>query len=208
MHVATGGGAVGRLGDDGGEFRGTDTRRDLDVGSCRDRHFGFAEMIQSPPDVDAGSPRVKSLTQADPANRLCQRRCAEVDVGGQLRPRRQGPVDLYQRRGGPWREPLGVEMPQDVWDLLAAAHPGKQPRVDFAEQSVEDGALRLKVEAFDVDQAAIAGGHQHGDAAAARGLAHDCLHVQRVAFLHHDVDTVHEIVDGVEVESVLEHVDR
>ena len=93
-------------------------------------------------------------------------------------------------------------------DLVPAAHPRQQSDVEFAEQAVQDGTVRFQIETFHVDQAAVTGRHQHRNPAGLCTLAHQGLHVQRVALLDDDVESVEELVDGVVGQSGVEHPDR
>ena len=47
-----------------------------------------------------------------------------------------------------------------------------------AQKAVEDRPVRLQVEALDIENAPVAGLHQHRDAALAGHLAHEELHVE------------------------------
>ena len=58
-------------------------------------------------------------------------------------------------------------------NLFPAAHAGEPREIHVAEQAVQYRPLRLKVETFHVDQAAIAGGHQHRNPAGPRAFPHD-----------------------------------
>ncbi len=62
--------------------------------------------------------------------------------------------------------------------------PGQEP--------VEDGSLRLEVEALDVEHPAVAGLHQHRYPTLPGRLADQELHVERVALLDHQVQPVEE----------------
>ena len=64
--------------------------------------------------------------------------------------------------------------------------PGQQP--------VEDRALRLQIEALDIEHPAVAGLHQHGYPPFPGRLAHQELHIERVALLYHQVQPVEEAV--------------
>jgi hypothetical protein len=57
---------------------------------------------------------------------------------------------------------------------------------------VEDGPLRFEVEALDVEHPAVAGLHQHRYPPSPGRLAHQELHVERVALLYHQVQPVEE----------------
>ena len=57
---------------------------------------------------------------------------------------------------------------------------------------MQDLPLRLQIEPFHVQGAAVAGGHQNRDASRPRRLADEDLGVERVALLHEDVDAVEE----------------
>ena len=61
---------------------------------------------------------------------------------------------------------------------------------------MEERSLRLEVEALDVEDAPVAGLHQHGDPALPGRLADEELHVERVALLDDQVEPVEE---GAEV---------
>src|SRR5271166_2500414 len=67
---------------------------------------------------------------------------------------------------------------------------------------------RLQVETFHVHQASIACSHQHRNPTGAGALAHDDLHVQRIAFVDNDVESVEELVDGVDCQPDLQNPDE
>ena len=79
--------------------------------------------------------------------------------------------------------------------MSSLGRPAEIREVQVAEQAVQNLPVRLEVEPFDVQRAAVAGGHQHRDAPGARDLANKHLGVERIAFLDEDVDTVEEPVD-------------
>lgn len=57
---------------------------------------------------------------------------------------------------------------------------------------MEDRPPRLEIEAFNVEEAPIAGLHYHRDAPTARHVADLDLDVERIAFLDHAVEAVYE----------------
>ena len=171
-------------------------------------HLGLAELVERPTHVDARAARPEGLTQPDAAYRLGQRGRTQGHVAGQLRPCRKRTVHFDKRCRHPWGQTFGVQVAQDVRDLVPAAHPRQQSDVEFAEQAVQDGTVRFQIETFHVDQAAVTGRHQHRDSAGLGAFAHHGLHVQRVAFLDDDVETVEELVNGVVGQSGVEHLDR
>ena len=62
---------------------------------------------------------------------------------------------------------------------------------------MQNRALRLQVESFHIQQASIAGCHQHRNPTVAGALPQDGLHIQRIAFVNDDVEPVEEFFDSV-----------
>src|SRR5882724_5167610 len=72
---------------------------------------------------------------------------------------------------------------------------------------MHDWALRFKVEAFEVQDTAVAGRHQNGNPADAGGLTYQKLHIKRVALLNDQVETVEEAVQVLTLDAVREDDD-
>ena len=60
---------------------------------------------------------------------------------------------------------------------------------------MEDRTVRFEVEAFDVEYAAVARLHDHRDLSIARRLAHEELHVERIALFDDEVESVEELAE-------------
>ena len=84
-----------------------------------------------------------------------------------------------------------------MWDLVLVVQPGQGGGVESPEQPVEHGSVGFGVEAFDVDQTAVAGGHHHRQPVPACGFPDQRLDIEGVALLDHDVEPLEESVDAV-----------
>ena len=73
---------------------------------------------------------------------------------------------------------------------------------------MQDPPLRLQIEPFHVQGAAVTGGHQNRDAPCPRRLADQNLGVERVALLDQDVDIIEECFDGVRGDASVENLHR
>ena len=73
---------------------------------------------------------------------------------------------------------------------------------------MQDRPLRLEVEPFHVDQAPIAGRHQHRNPPRPRPLSHDRLHVQRITFFDNDIQSVEKFVDGIQRQTRVHNLNR
>ena len=167
---------------DGIGGRGVDLRVKQVLGR-RLRRGGIVECVEAVRHVDAEPAGRQLLAEADPPDRVGDQRRAQGDLGDQLWPGGQGGADLDEGCRHPGRQPGAVHHAQRVGDLVLAGQFGQLGQVDIAEQAVQDRPLRLEVEPLDVQQAAVAGGHQDGHTSRARRLADQDLGVQRVAFL-------------------------
>ena len=165
------------------------------------RQRRLVEPIERTADVEAGPARRQVFAQSDSAHGLGDRGRSRRHITGYLWPRRQCAVDLQQRRGTARRQLLGVEEAQHVRNLLPARHPRQRGRIHLAQQAVQDRPLRLEVEPFHVDQAPIAGRHQHRNPPGPRPLSHDRLHVQRITFFDNDIQSIEKFVDGIQRQS-------
>src|SRR5579863_1851554 len=58
---------------------------------------------------------------------------------------------------------------------------------------MEYRTVRLKVEAFDVEDAAVAGLHDDGNLPVARRFANEELHVERITLFDHEVESIQEL---------------
>ena len=109
---------------------------------------------------------------------------------------------------GEIRDPSRIR--QDVGDLLSGRQPAQLIRVHLPEQPVQHRPVRLEVEAFDVDHAAVAGLHQHGDPQRPRPFPYRDLGEQVVALLDEQVQLAPVAEEGVEValvQAVAEELD-
>ncbi len=80
-------------------------------------------------------------------------------------------------------------------NLVLGGEVGEVGGAQIAEKAVQDRPRRFEVEALDVHQPSVAGGHQHRNALPAGTFAHQDLRIQRVALLDDDVQSVQKSVD-------------
>ena len=152
-------------------------------------------LVEAVCDVDADPAGRQFLAETDSSNRFGHQRRAQCDLADQLWPGGQGVSDLDQGCGHPWRQSCAVHHAEGIWNLVLARQLRQLREVHVAQQAMQDLPLWLHIEALDVQEAAVAGGHQDRDTSLTRGLADKDLGVQRVAFLHENVDAVEESVD-------------
>ncbi len=159
------------------------------VGGC-----GIDEVRQRLVDVQTYPPGREGVAQ--PYTLDCSRdgRCAEQDVPGQLRPGGQGLAYLDQGGRAPGRKLSCLNDFQDIGHLLATAQGCQATQVGLAEQPVQDRSAGILVEPFDIDQTAVATGHQNWHAAGPRRFPHEELDVEGVALFDDDVEAIDETV--------------
>src|SRR5438045_381649 len=82
-------------------------------------------------------------------------------------------------------------------NLVATAQARECGGVYIAQQPVQDGARVVEVVALDVGKATVTRRHQHRNTPCPRGFTNEDLDVQRIAFLHNDIQALEEPVDRV-----------
>ena len=88
---------------------------------------------------------------------------------------------------------LGADESNDVGTFLCGREVRQLRRVHVTEKAVENRTIRFEVETLDVEHAAVARLHDHGDPTIARSLANEELHVERVALFDDEVEPVEEL---------------
>ena len=165
---------------------------------CAGRRRAVVALLQ----IDEAAPRWQGLAEHKRPDRHRRARAAEDDVACELRPRRQRRAHLDHARRHPRREQVGVEELQH--DRRSGTRPPRPSALPAGRSTssevmpvhapVQQRAVRLEVEALDVEHAAVARLHDHGQAQLARALAQQDLHGDAVAFVDHDVDRGAELV--------------
>ena len=79
-------------------------------------------MVEPVGDIDADATGLQALAQADAPDRLGDRRSAQDDVAGQLRPGGEGDADLDHRRRRFRGGARHVEVAEHVRDLVPRVH--------------------------------------------------------------------------------------